>query len=213
MNAEFSTSNPNDPSDGQNFKNDRIPMNLSTLFPEEFQRQEKLWTGPFSFVHACDPQLGLIEKHILKKANPGWDVDVAHLKCAVKMINQIRPKPKFVVIGGDMCDTPPYNDLLATHSAQYQDFKACFDDLDPDIKLLFVVGNHDVGDMPTQSTMDIYRNEFGQEYFSFWQGGVKFTILNSQYFKFPELLEIEAFQQMDFLQNVKREGAKHHGIV
>jgi hypothetical protein len=213
----ISTSN-NNPSNGDdnniiNNNVSRFPMNLLTLFPDS--EQEREWQGPFSFVHACDPQLGLIEKHILKKEEPGWEVDLAHLKCMIKMVNEIVPKPKFLVIGGDMVDTPPYDESLALHTSQFNDFKECCCTLlDPDIKLLFVCGNHDVGDMPTFSTMQLYRDEFGPEYFSFWQGGVKFTILNSQYFKFPELLEMEYFQQMDFLLNSKNTDdniAVHHG--
>lgn len=95
------------------------------------------------------------------------------------MINEIQPKPKFLVVGGDMVDTPPYVETLGIHSEQYKDLKDCFDTmLDPDIKAVFVCGNHDVGDMPTFTTMDVYRNEFGPEYFTFWHGGVKFTVLN-----------------------------------
>jgi hypothetical protein len=198
-------------SNGNGTNETRFPMKLSNLFPDLSQQDEKVWKSSFSFVHACDPQLGLIEKHILKLDEPGWKVDAAHLKCAVKMTNEIRPKPKFMIIGGDMVHTPPYTDQLDVHIAQYKDFQKCFEDLDPEIKLIFVSGNHDVGDFCTLSTMDIYRDEFGADYFSFWQGGVKFTVLNSQYFKAPDVLEMESFQQMDFLKNLKKENAVHHG--
>jgi hypothetical protein len=200
-------------SDGnRNSSSSRLPMMLKTLFPKDLEAEERRWKGPFSFVHAADCQLGLIEKHILKKDNPKWEVDKIHLKCAIQMINKIQPKPRFLVIGGDMVDTPPYEDVLDIHTAQYEDFVRCMEDLDPEIKLIVICGNHDVGDVPTARTMDIYGNEFGPDFFSFWMGGVKFSVLNSQYFRCPEALPMSSFMQNEFLEkDMKDAQAIHSG--
>ena len=55
--------------------------------------------------------------------------------------------------------------------------------LDKSIPLVCVCGNHDVGDKPTVATVSSYRQSFGDDYFSFWIGGVHFIVLNSQYYE------------------------------
>jgi len=189
----------------------RLPMMISELFPASAEEDAKKWNGPFTFIHAADCQLGMIEKHILKKTNPKWEVDMIHLRCAVNMINKISPKPKFMVLGGDMVDTPPYEDVMEIHKAQYEDFVRCMEELDPEIKLIVVCGNHDVGDVPTELTMNTYKSEFGPDYFSFWVGGVKFTVTNSQYFKCPEAVPMESHMQDEFLNNIRDDNAVHSG--
>jgi len=62
------------------------------------------------------------------------------------------------------------------------DFQQVFEDLHPAIPLVCVCGNHDIGDSPTVATVAQYRNEFGDDFFSFWVGGCKFLVINSQYF-------------------------------
>lgn len=51
--------------------------------------------------------------------------------------------------------------------------------IDPDIPLLCVCGNHDVGNVPNKVTIDRYTSEFGDDYFAFWVGGVRGLVLNS----------------------------------
>ena len=54
---------------------------------------------------------------------------------------------------------------------QEKDFIDVFQELDNEIPLVCVCGNHDVGNSPTVETVAAYRNVFGDDYFSFWIGG------------------------------------------
>lgn len=49
-----------------------------------------------------------------------------------------------------------------------------------DIPAVFVSGNHDLGNSPTPETIDDYCQQWGDDYFTFWAGGVFFLVLNSQ---------------------------------
>ena len=85
----------------------------------------------------------------------------------------------------------PHPDLLEIRKKQIKDLKEVLSELDSSIKLVCVCGNHDVGDIPTVESIEIYKKDFGEDYFSFWHSGCKFIALNSQiYFnssKIPEL--------------------------
>lgn len=95
---------------------------------------------------------------------------------------------------------------------QYEDFTKVFQELDADVKLVCVCGNHDIGDVPTQATLNVYRNQFGADVFSFWVGGVKFCVINSQYFEAPDALPQETKRQLDFIaKDIADPNAKHIG--
>lgn len=91
---------------------------------------------------------------------------------------------------------------MITRDQQYADFVEIFKDLNPDIKLVCVCGNHDIGDEPTTETAKIYRKQFGQDYYSFCYGGVQFVILNSQYFKCPNAVPDETAKQSKFIDQL-----------
>jgi len=101
--------------------------------------------------------------------------------------------------------------LLQVRNEQYADFAKVFKKLDPEIKLICVCGNHDVGDEPTKDTVQIYRKQFGPDFFSFWCGGVKFVVLNSQYFKTPQFVPEEVARQASFMETIADPSAKHIG--
>ncbi|XP_014676581.1 PREDICTED: serine/threonine-protein phosphatase CPPED1-like isoform X2 [Priapulus caudatus] len=77
--------------------------------------------------------------------------------------------------------------------AQEKDFIKLFSELDSDIPLVCVCGNHDIGNTPTHQSVQNYKATFGDDHFSFWVGGVHCIVLNSQFFKdasqVPDLLE------------------------
>lgn len=54
--------------------------------------------------------------------------------------------------------------------------------VDRDIPLVLVSGNHDLGNVPTAATVEEFCQTWGDDYFSFWVGGVLFLVLNSQFF-------------------------------
>lgn len=51
---------------------------------------------------------------------------------------------------------------------QERDLKAALKGTDPSIPLVFVSGNHDLGNTPTPSSVEQYCNNWGDDYFSFW---------------------------------------------
>uniref|UniRef100_A0A3B3BMK8 Calcineurin-like phosphoesterase domain containing 1 n=1 Tax=Oryzias melastigma TaxID=30732 RepID=A0A3B3BMK8_ORYME len=65
---------------------------------------------------------------------------------------------------------------------QERDLKEALKGTDPSIPLVFVSGNHDIGNTPTPSTVEHFCRTWGDDYFSFWVGGVLCLVLNSQLF-------------------------------
>lgn len=51
---------------------------------------------------------------------------------------------------------------------QERDLKAALKGIDPSIPLVFVSGNHDLGNTPTPATVEQYCKAWGDDYFSFW---------------------------------------------
>lgn len=139
----------------------------------------------------------------------------------IRKINGMSPKPKFFVICGDMLDAFPYVEhpggpkpfpgVRDMREKQYQDFVKVIQELDPAVKLVCVCGNHDIGDIPSKDTLEIYRRQFGQDYFTFWVGGVKFIVLNSQYLHVPGALPEETEKQAEFMKTIEDPKAKHIG--
>lgn len=63
---------------------------------------------------------------------------------------------------------------------QTKDLQRVLGAVDREIPLVFVSGNHDVGNVPTAETIEEFCQTWGDDYFSFWVGGVLFLVLNSQ---------------------------------
>lgn len=149
------------------------------FLPFSGESQNK-WQEPFFFIQAADTQFGMVASFTLKKRDHGWEEEIAWSKQMVADVNAMIPKPKFVVVCGDLTDAFP--DIEPEmRDRQVVDFKKVFAGLD--IPLVCVCGNHDVGNTPTPSTVAKYNKSFGDDYFSFWCGGVFFIILNSQFYE------------------------------
>jgi len=105
----------------------------------------------------------------------------------MEFINKRKDRIKFVVVCGDhthnLENMWSKGDLEGGRKKRIQElaaFKSIYSKLDETIPLVCVCGNHDVGNKPTEKTTQLYKEEFGDDYLSFWCGGVKFTVLNSQ---------------------------------
>ncbi len=131
------------------------------------KKEQKL----FTFVQLCDTQLGM----------GGYDHDVKTFKQAVNQINLL--SPDFVVICGDLV-----NDA---NDSSYTDFKAIKNQFN--MPCYCAPGNHDIGNVPNDSTLNFYRNTIGKDYYSFENKGFSFVITNSQLWK----------------KNIKNESIKH----
>uniref|UniRef100_A0A7N8XJW2 Calcineurin-like phosphoesterase domain containing 1 n=1 Tax=Mastacembelus armatus TaxID=205130 RepID=A0A7N8XJW2_9TELE len=141
---------------------------------------ERHWTGPFCFIQAADPQFGLMKAWRDGDCDGGgdeWAEEVELTKQAVDAVNQLRPRPRFMVLCGDLVHAMPDTPF---REGQERDLKAALEGTDPSIPLVFVSGNHDLGNTPTPSTVEQYCSAWGDDYFSFWVGGVLCLVLNSQ---------------------------------
>lgn len=138
-------------------------------YPALSQEKEGAWKGPFVFIHGADTQLGLKDSYNgIAEHERSWKDEIEWAKVAVKAANEMRPKPRFFVVCGDMIDAFPGT---RNYDEQYRDFKTVFDELDNEIPLICVCGNHDIGNQPTVEGISKYRNSYGDDYYSFWVGG------------------------------------------
>lgn len=121
-------------------------------------------TEAFTFVQVSDPQLGW---------GFGYENDVNSFKQAVRRINSL--KPDFVVICGDLVNS--FNDQSV---ADFNNIKSKLT-----MPCYCAPGNHDVGNTPTDSSLNRYRQAIGKDYFSFEHKGYTFVIANTQLWKAP----------------------------
>ncbi|XP_039632331.1 serine/threonine-protein phosphatase CPPED1 [Polypterus senegalus] len=144
--------------------------------------EEGEWKGPFYFVQAADPQLGLMKAWAIGDTDNGgdeWEQEVLLTEKAIQAVNRLTPLPRFMVICGDLIHAMPGTQW---REAQERDLKNALQKVNPAIPLVFVSGNHDLGNTPSAQTVTDYCHSWGDDYFSFWVGGVLFLVLNSQLF-------------------------------
>lgn len=162
---------------------------------------ETEWRGPFTFVQAADTQLGFMTDPTWGASGDGdsWDEEIALVHRLVRCVNGLSPRPRFVAICGDLVHALPEGlsrpgqegglpsvDRYTNESRwkrQNEDFKAATAGLQ--VPLVCVCGNHDVGDRPTPTSLRKYRSLYGPDWFSFWCGGMKALVLNSQLMNQP----------------------------
>ena len=118
---------------------------------------------PFVFVQLCDPQLGM----------GGYEHDVNSFEQAAAQINAL--KPDFAVICGDLVNTPD--------EQSFSDFNRIKASLN--VPVYCAPGNHDVGGKPDASSLKLYREKIGEDWFSFRHKGFIFVVVNTQLWKSP----------------------------
>ena len=69
---------------------------------------EGAWQGPFCFVQAADSQYGMMDNWD-EKVPGGWEREIKLTRQAVAAANQMKPKPKFFIMCGDLVDAMPGN--------------------------------------------------------------------------------------------------------
>ena len=115
----------------------------------------------FSFVQMCDPQLGM----------GGYEHDVETFRQAVRQINDM--ECAFVLICGDL--------VHHASDSTFSDFLKIKEGLEKPCYL--VAGNHDVGNIPNDSTLAYFRKVLGKDYYSFEKGMYAFIMTNTQLWK------------------------------
>lgn len=119
---------------------------------------------PFFFVQIADPQLGMIAY------NENFDQETVLFEKAIQAVNKL--SPSFLVCTGDLINVPK-------HAEQTAEAHRILNQLDKNIPLYLVPGNHDIDDWPTRETLDWYRSEFGKDWYFFNCGGYHFVAINS----------------------------------
>lgn len=152
----------------------------------------------------------MIEEYLDKIVDYGWAKELALIRASLVAANRMEPRPKFYIVCGDLIHAFP---TQAPRDAQLRDFKNVFEGLDNEIPLVCVCGNHDVGDKPTPATISSFRENFGDDYFSFWVSGVLMIVLNSQFYENRTEVKELAEEQDKWLDNLLEEaqssGYKH----
>lgn len=157
------------------------------------RRTEGSWTQPFFFVQLADPQFGMFEE------NKSWEKEVALLERAVEAINRLRPR--FVMVTGDMTNQSPDGDVYRRQAAAYL---RVLRGIDASIPVLHVPGNHDLGNRPTAKALEAYRRRFGDDWYSFWVGGVCCIALDSALYYDPSALPRQQARQEAWLRRELR---------
>jgi len=160
--------------------------------------ENKRWSDEYSFVFLADPQPGLID--VIENEGKGsvWNKEIELMNKVCNEINKIEPQPEFVVIGGDIINESPGN-REEVRLQQVADVKAAFSNLKPNIPVLSVSGNHDVGNAPDKNSIQWYKNHFGDDFYSYWYRGVFYIVINSQLVYDPQCYPEYSTKQQEWL--------------
>jgi len=133
--------------------------------------------------------------------NPSWLQEIEISRKCVKQINNMKGihRPLFVCVCGDLVDTESsFSGAIASwkkvmtgwqrslvFEQQCRDFKRVWAQLDADIPLVCLCGNHDVGNRPTKASIQRWTSFFGDDYLSFWANGTYNICVNNCLFSNP----------------------------
>jgi 3',5'-cyclic AMP phosphodiesterase CpdA len=112
--------------------------------------------APFTFLHYGDPQIGF--------ALEGIAADISRFGLAKDRANAIQPA--FVIIAGDLVNQQT--------SQEWAAFDSILNLFSVPVKL--VVGNHDVW---SGSSLNYFRNNYGDDYYVFTYSNCDFVVINS----------------------------------
>ncbi len=148
---------------------------------------------------------------------------------AVEQINALHPRPLYCCICGDLVDmcsgiytgkpkrfpkqsrpdsttadvwTEVECDMV--QEQQNNDMKQIWYGLHPDIALICLCGNHDVGNRPTPQSIQKFIHNFGDDYLAFWVNGTYNVVLNSNLFSDPTDAPLLYDQQLQWLEQQLR---------
>lgn len=164
----------------------------------------------FFFIQLADPQFGLFaalsgaddafietmrKRRLLIEKAPKTTGFANETKLYRKAINAVnRLKPEFVVVCGDMINDS--DDIL-----QFNELMSITDELNENIPIWWVPGNHDVGNNLTYQSLATYRSRFGKDNYAFNHKGSRFLVLNSNVAFDPSKVPEEWDRQLSFLES------------
>eukprot|EP00586_Coscinodiscus_wailesii_P018747 CAMPEP_0172509266 /NCGR_PEP_ID=MMETSP1066-20121228/218816_1 /TAXON_ID=671091 /ORGANISM="Coscinodiscus wailesii, Strain CCMP2513" /LENGTH=602 /DNA_ID=CAMNT_0013287663 /DNA_START=162 /DNA_END=1970 /DNA_ORIENTATION=+ len=180
------------------------------------------------FVIAADTQFGILMDGYAME-NPNWTDEIEMSRRAVSKLNAMegRERPLFVCVCGDLVDTESsFSGALASwkkvmegwertlvFEQQVKDFKRVWSRLDPDIGLVCLCGNHDVGNRPTRASIERWTKSLGDDYLAFWVNGTYNIAMNNCLFSnptgAPDLFEEQLHWLEDRLIYAQKNNAAH----
>jgi 3',5'-cyclic AMP phosphodiesterase CpdA len=152
--------------------------------------------GDLFFLVFADPQFGMYT------GDQGFEQETANFEFAIAAANRLRPA--FVVVCGDLINK-------SGDAAQSAEYKRIAAKLDSGIPIYNVAGNHDVGNLPTATSLAKYREQFGPDYYTFRSGDLEGFVLNSSVIANPKEVPEEARKQELWLKG-ELEKSKKLGI-
>lgn len=172
------------------------------VYPGLDREHEGQWKGPFFFIQLADTQFGMFNM------DQSWERETELFSRTVEHINRL--KPRFAIVCGDLVNQGPGG---KSNPEQVREFQRIAARVDPAIPLVCVCGNHDVGNRPTAATLASYRREFGDDWFTFWVGGVCNLVLNSSLYSDPTGAPAEQEKQDAWLratlETARRDNPRH----
>jgi 3',5'-cyclic AMP phosphodiesterase CpdA len=75
-----------------------------------------------------------------------------------------------------------------------------------------VAGNHDVGNVPSDSTLGYFRENLGKDYYAFRYKGFGFLVVNTQLWK-TDIGEESKLHEKWFIENLDRLNRKHRPVI
>jgi 3',5'-cyclic AMP phosphodiesterase CpdA len=142
---------------------------------------------PWFFAVLSDPQFGMYAK------DENFTQETANLEFAVANLNRLHPR--FVVICGDLVNR-------TADPAEIAEYKRVMHELDPSIPVYYVAGNHDVGNIPTATTIAGFRASIGPDYYTFSAEGMVGVVLDSNLIAAPQGDSKAAEQQEAWLKRI-----------
>lgn len=151
---------------------------------------------PYSLVVLTDPQFGMFEN------NAGFEKETELYEKAVEKINSLNPD--FVVITGDFVND--HNSVT-----QIDEFKRITAKIKPSIPVYYSPGNHDIGQVPGEESLEKYKKNYGSDRFSFKHKGASLIGFNTGFIKAK--LEKPEQNQLNWLSKKLRKSKKSEHIL
>jgi serine/threonine-protein phosphatase CPPED1 len=155
---------------------------------------------PYFFIQMADTQFGFFNE------NKSFEKETQNFEKAIAAANRLHPA--FVIICGDLVNK-------VGDPAQIAEYKRIAAKLDRSIPLYSVAGNHDVGNIPTPATLKAYRENIGDDQYTFKKGDVFGIVLNSSLIKEPDSAKQEALKQESWIRSAleKARRSKSNSIM
>jgi len=167
-----------------------------SLLPVILVAQKRTNHKSWFFIQVTDPQFGMFEN------NKDFEKETVLYEKAVSKINELNPD--FVVVTGALVNEPK------SHS-QIDEFKRITAKINDDIPVYVTPGNHDLGQEPSEQSINTFIQNYGYDRFSFKHKGSLIIGFNSSLIK-NDLPQLEN-QQLGWLEKQFRKGKNADHVI